>query len=43
MSRITFVAVAMEAILALVLRLQGSVPATPAAGGWRDLDEASLR
>ncbi len=42
MSRTTVVAVCMGALLALVLRLRGTVPAPPAPGGWRDLDESDL-
>lgn len=39
----TAVAVGLGALLAVVLRMRGSVPAPPAPGGWRDLDEAMLR
>jgi hypothetical protein len=38
----TAVAVALGALLAAVLRMRGSVPAAPAPGGWRDLDEDAL-
>lgn len=36
------VAIAMGAALAVLLRIRGSVPAPPAPGGWRDLDDATL-
>ncbi len=35
-------AIAMGALLAVVLRLRGSVPASPSPGGWRDLDDEAL-
>ncbi|MFV0316172.1 MAG: hypothetical protein ACK5O2_04320 [Microthrixaceae bacterium] len=41
-SRVAGVAIAMGALLAAFLRLRGSRPNPPAAGGWRDLDETSL-